>query len=255
MTRYTIRPLSTGHYDEAELAFHYYLPDPRNAGVKIKVEYWMFLIEGVSSLILVDTGPGDPETWGRQFHHFYDRAPDQVPITALRKHGIEPQDIDIIINTHLHWANCHANHLFPSATIYVQADEVVEALDPVAPHRPFYTPPEARPPWMQTLNRTRLLKGTTEIIEGITAFAMPSHTIGFQSVLIETAVGPILLAGDMLPFFANWTGRWGMNHIPSGTMQASLRQYYRCFDLIERIDPVFILPGVDPKVAEREVYG
>jgi len=90
---------------------------------------------------------------------------------------------------------------------------------------------------------------------GIRIFAFPSHTIGFQSVLVETAEGPILVAGDILPYFDNWTGRWGYKHIPSGIMEAGLHEYYACFERIEELHPVVVLPGVDPKVAEREVYG
>ena len=255
MTSYKVRPLSTGVNDEAETSYHYYLPDHISAGVKIDEVYWIFLVEGGDSLVLIDTGPGDPETWGRQVHYFYDRHPDQVPTTALRKIGIEPQDIDIIINTHLHWQNCHGNHLFPRATIYVQADEIREALDPVDPHRRFYTPPEMKPPWMQTLDRTRPLSGISEIVDGITALALPSHTMGFQSVLVESREGPILIGGEIVPYHDNWTGRWGMRHVPSGIMQASLRQYYRCFEIIEEIDPAIVLPGVDPRVGEQEVYG
>jgi glyoxylase-like metal-dependent hydrolase (beta-lactamase superfamily II) len=206
-------------------------------------------------LVLVDTGPGDPETWGRQVHYFYDRTPDQVLVTALSKLGIEPKDIDVVINTHLHWQNCHGNHLFPRATIHIQTEEVEEALNPVEPHYRFYTPPEMKPPWLQVLDRTRLVRGDSEIVDGLTVLSMPSHTQGFQSVLVDSREGPILIAGEMIPYSNNWTGRWGMQHVPSGIMQASLRQYYSCFERIKEISPVYILPGLDPAVAELETYG
>ena len=59
----------------------------------------------------------------------------------------------------------------------------------------------------------------------------------------------------MLPYFDNWTGRWGLEHIPSGIFEVSLRDYYACFERIKRIDPVAVLPGVDPRLAEKEIYG
>ena len=43
----------------------------------------------------------------------------------------------------------------------------------------------------------------------IRVLAMPSHTVGFQAVVVDTAAGPVVIAGDMLPYFDNWTGRWG----------------------------------------------
>jgi glyoxylase-like metal-dependent hydrolase (beta-lactamase superfamily II) len=80
---------------------------------------------------------------------------------------------------------------------------------------------------------------------------MPSHTVGFQTVLVETRRGPILIASDMLPYFDNWTGRWGLDHIPSGIFEDSLHEYYTCFDRIEEIDPVVVLPGVNPRLAKQ----
>jgi glyoxylase-like metal-dependent hydrolase (beta-lactamase superfamily II) len=139
MAHYTIRPVSTGSFAEAETSLLYYLADDRNAGVKIPAVYWMFVVSGPGGLAIVDTGPGEPEVWKQQ-HHFYDRTPDQEPIAALRRLGIAPEDVDVVINTHLHWDHCHANHLFPNAVIRVQAREIIEAMDPVPAHRGFYTP-------------------------------------------------------------------------------------------------------------------
>ena len=255
MAKGSIYPLSTGTYDEAELAHYYYLADHTSAGVKLTVEFWMFLVDIGDTLILVDTGPGDPETWGLTYHFYYDRYPHQTPLAALGRLGIEGRDIDIVINTHLHWTHSHGNMLFPRARIYVQEEEVSEALNPVAPHRPFYTPAFANPPWMQALSQTRVISGEQQIVEGVTVIAMPSHTRGFQCVLVETFRGPILLAGEMLPFIDSWEGRWGMQHIPHGILQASLQDYYRCFDRIDEINPHYVLPGLDPRVGEQTVYG
>ena len=255
MTKYKIQPVSTGEYLEAETSLLYYLADDANPGVKIPAVYWMFVVRGPDTVVVVDNGPGDPQTWGRQYHHLYDRSPEQEPVAALAGIGLEPKDVDLIINTHLHWDHCHANHLFPNATIRVQGREIIEALNPVPAHRTLYTPASANPPWTQVIHKTIPVNGDEEILPGITAIALPSHTIGFQSVLVETEAGPILIAGDILPYYDNWTGRWGYEHIPSGIMEAGLHEYYRCFDRIEQIAPAAILPGVDPKVAEQAVYG
>lgn len=252
---YKIQPVSTGEFLEAETSLLYYLADDDNPGMKIPAVYWMFVVRGSDTVIIVDNGPGDPKEWGLKYHHDYDRSPEQEPITGLKNIGIAPEDVDIVVNTHLHWDHCHANHRFPNATIYVQAEEIIEALNPTPAHKTLYTPVEANPPWTQVVHKTIPVKGDREIAPGIRIIALPSHTIGFQSVLVDTAEGPILIAGDILPYYDNWNGRWGYDHIPSGIMQSSLHDYYACFDRIEEIDPVAILPGVDPRVAEREVYG
>jgi glyoxylase-like metal-dependent hydrolase (beta-lactamase superfamily II) len=95
------------------------------------------------------------------------------------------------------------------------------------------------------------VNGDCEIVFGVRVLSMPSHTVGFQTVLVETRRGPILIASDMLPYFDNWTGRWGLDHIPSGIFEDSLHEYYTCFDRIEEIDPVVVLPGVNPRLAKQ----
>jgi N-acyl homoserine lactone hydrolase len=254
MARYTIQPVSTGSFAEAETSLLYYLADDRNAGLKIPAVYWIFVLRGEGGLVLVDTGPGEPAAW-KQLHHGYERTADEEPVAALRRLGIAPGDVDVVINTHLHWDHCHGNHLFPNAAVHVQAREIIEAMHPLPAHRGLYTPLNADPPWARVISRTVPVDGDAEILPGIRVLAMPSHTVGFQAVVVETASGPIVIAGDMLPYFDNWTGRWGLEHIPSGIFEASLHDYYACFERIKQIDPVAVLPGVDPRLAEKEIYG
>src|SRR5207237_2468181 len=102
MAHYTIRPVSTGSFAEAETSLLYYLADDRNAGVKIPAVYWMFVVSGPGGLAIVDTGPGEAELWKQQ-HHGYDRTPDQDPIAAFGRLGIEPGHVGVVINTHHRW--------------------------------------------------------------------------------------------------------------------------------------------------------
>src|SRR5215813_14297239 len=71
MAAYTIQPVSTGSFADAETSLLYYLADDRNAGVKIPAVYWMFLVRGEGVCFLVDSGPGDPEIW-QQYHHAFE---------------------------------------------------------------------------------------------------------------------------------------------------------------------------------------
>jgi glyoxylase-like metal-dependent hydrolase (beta-lactamase superfamily II) len=254
MAHYTITPLRGGSFAEAETSLLYYLADDRNAGLKIPAVYWMFLVHGEGVCFLVDTGPGDPETW-QQYHHAFERAPDEEPAHALASVGVSPDDVQVVINTHLHWDHCNGNHLFSKAEIRVQAREIIEAMDPLPAQRAFYSPMHADPPWARVIQRTRPVRGDYELVPGVTLLSFPSHTEGSQGVLVSTRVGPILIAGDVLPYFDNWHGRWGFEHIPSGIFAASLRDYYACFERIEALAPAVVLPGVDPRIAEQASYG
>ena len=53
--------------------------------------------------------------------------------------GWEPEDIDIIINTHLHYDHCGSNHYLPNAVIYVQRKEYETAFDPASPQKQLYS--------------------------------------------------------------------------------------------------------------------
>ncbi len=82
MPHYTIQPLRGGSFAEAETSLLYYLADDRNAGLKIPAVYWMYLIRGEGACLLVDTGPGAPDTW-RQYHHDFQRTPEEEPVRAV----------------------------------------------------------------------------------------------------------------------------------------------------------------------------
>jgi len=103
---------------------------------------------------------------------YYARTPDQEPVAALRRLGLAPADVDVVINTHLHWDHCHSNHLFPKATIRVQADEIVEAMNPLPAHRGLYAPLHADPPWARVIQKTVPVKGDAEICPGVRVHAL-----------------------------------------------------------------------------------
>ena len=67
--------------------------------------------------ILVETGIGElPETH-KQFHTIK-RKPEQALKAQLQKHGTKPEDITMVVNTHLHFDHCGNNALFPNAKFY-----------------------------------------------------------------------------------------------------------------------------------------
>ena len=74
----------------------------------------------------------------------------------LRQRGLEPGDIDVVINTHLHWDHCSNNALFPKATFYVQRDELGYACAPLPVHRQAYEKnPGLSPGWLDVWGRIR----------------------------------------------------------------------------------------------------
>jgi N-acyl homoserine lactone hydrolase len=250
MSHLKIRPLSTGRFLTAEKSNFTYGMDQ---GTKIESPILMFFIEGASQKILVDTGGGDAE-WAARYHHPMERDEHEDPLGAIERLGLKPEDIDIVVNTHLHWDHCFNNDLFPKARILVQAEELRHAILPLPSQSVFYESQliGMTPPWIRVLDRIEAVEGTLEIEDGITLVPLPGHTPGFQAVLVELAGGRCAIAGDLCPLFENWLGSERAPHIPPG-IHVNLAD---CYDSYRKLGALadMVLPGHDLKVLEKEVY-
>jgi N-acyl homoserine lactone hydrolase len=250
MSSLKIRPISTGRFLQAEKSNFTYGVDQ---GTKIQSTIIMFLIEGAAKRILVDTGGSGPE-WASKYHHPLERSAKEDPVKAIESLGLKPTDIDLIINTHLHWDHCFNNHLFPNARILVQAEELRYAISPLPCHAVYYESQVIgmTPPWLQALDRIDTIEGEMEVEPGIRIIPFPGHTTGFQGVLVDLGSGPCLIAGDDCPLFDNWYGNNQATHIPPG-IHVDLRDCYRSLKKMEKLAKT-ILPAHDLRVLEREVY-
>lgn len=119
-------------------------------------------------------------------------------VAELSRAGIRRQDVVAITNSHLHFDHCGGNRLFPGVPIYAQEREYVATL------RPFYTVTAC----VEFSGAAyRLLRGDVEILPGIRILATPGHTPGHQSLLVDTADGPIILAGHAFYTLDEYEGR------------------------------------------------
>jgi glyoxylase-like metal-dependent hydrolase (beta-lactamase superfamily II) len=168
---------------------------------------------------------------------------------------VEPEDIELLINTHLHWDHCYNNDLFPKARIYVQRSEIRFALDPVPPQYIYYETPQlgfASQPWMKSAHRFESVDGDYHLLDGIDLVPLPGHTPGFQGVLVNTDGGRYLIASDAIPFLANWENRtYGLPQ-PS-SIYTDLVAFY---DSLKKMISIcnYVLPGHDYRVLEHPVY-
>jgi glyoxylase-like metal-dependent hydrolase (beta-lactamase superfamily II) len=98
--------------------------------------------------------------------------------------GVRPEEIDVLILTHLHGDHASSLHLFPRARVLVQRDELRYAVAPLAPHRWAY---ESYPPLGLAADRFEVLDGDAEIAEGVSVHLTPGHPPGLQGVAVRTA--------------------------------------------------------------------
>ncbi|WP_172978309.1 N-acyl homoserine lactonase family protein [Microbacterium sp. SYP-A9085] len=215
----------------------------------------MFAITGGDHVVMVDTGTSDP-AFVREQHGYakFERPAEHEPLRVLAAAGIDPADVGTIIYTHLHWDHCSNPELFPNARFIVQRDELAFAMDPVPIFRKAYQrTATAQPPILSVLGRVETITGRVEILPGITAVPLPGHTPGSQGVLVETDAGRFLLAGDCIDRYENWEGDATVDHLPSGSF-INLIDFFDSFKTIESLD-CEVIPGHDPRVLERRVFG
>ncbi|MCL4370161.1 MAG: MBL fold metallo-hydrolase, partial [Chloroflexi bacterium] len=101
-----------------------------NTGVPLDQPMMAFYIEGAAKKVLVDTGPPDPE-WAAKVHRPIVAPREEQWPEALTRLGIAPEEIDIVLHTHLHWDHAFNGRLFKNAQFFVQKRELAFAAVPI----------------------------------------------------------------------------------------------------------------------------
>ncbi|MGA2020881.1 MAG: MBL fold metallo-hydrolase [Candidatus Sulfotelmatobacter sp.] len=181
--------------------------------------------------VLVETGMGNKLS--ERMVKFYGQ-PAQL-LTNLAAAGIAPKDIDIVINTHLHFDHCGWNTVrdktgkivptFPRAKYYAPEGEWQYARKPSDRDSISYIP-DNYDPLVQSGQMT-LLKGGEEIVPGISVKTFPGHTANMQAVIVESAGRTACYISDLIPTTAHIDITWGMafDLYPLQTIE-SRKHYY-----------------------------
>jgi glyoxylase-like metal-dependent hydrolase (beta-lactamase superfamily II) len=124
-------------------------PDEKN---RVTLALNVALIETAGKRILVDTGMGDK--WGEKEVLMYRIDRSRTLLGSLRELGFSPKDIDVVINTHLHFDHAGGNTrregkivpTFPRARYVVQRGEWEDATHTHERNRASYLCPRRRQP-------------------------------------------------------------------------------------------------------------
>lgn len=172
------------------------------AGERVEVPSTVFLIEAAET-VLVDTSFGPPAAMAARHPGFDCHRPAEWRLEAvLGDEGYRPSDIDAVILTHLDWDHCYNLDLFDDIPVYVQREELAYARDPYPMHAERYEAAvDGGPPWDG--HDLTPLDGETELCPGVVAFPSPGHTVGHQSVAVDTPDGTTVVAADALPTSEN----------------------------------------------------
>jgi len=155
-------------------------------------------------------------------------------IENLRAAGIAPEDIDIVINTHLHFDHCGWNTVrqdgkiaptFPRAKYYAPEGEWQYARHPSERDAISFIS-ENYDPLVESGQMT-LLKGGEEIVPGISVKTFPGHTAHMQAVIVRSGGRTACYISDLIPTSAHIDLTWGMSFdlYPLQTIESKKRYY------------------------------
>ncbi|MCW2952281.1 MAG: hypothetical protein JWQ48_1451 [Conexibacter sp.] len=217
----------------------------RAAGSMVPVPVW--LIEGTARVTLIDTGLGPiDEVEAMQRRYGIDfvatKSDEQDLVAGLAARGVAPEDVEVVVLTHLHFDHVGNVELFPNARFVVQRDELPLGLAP-PPWATFYYPEDARR-LHAIVDRLDVIDGDAPLEPGVRLLKLGGHTPGQMATVVETARGRVCLASDAAYNYRNLELRW-----PNGSFW-DLAGVIRGYDRM-RAESDLIVPNHDWRFRER----
>lgn len=214
----------------------------RNMGVRLEIPIWCVAATNGRHKILIDTGVDDIE-WvitgpGPDVHQ---KKEEWMPSVLKKAMGWTPEDVDIVINTHLHYDHCGANSLFRNSKFYLQRKELEAAYNPT-PGVKFLYAEKFFDKRAVSYFQWELLDGEKTIAPGLIVFPTPGHTPGHQSVLIKTAEGALCVCGDAACLLENLS-----DNIEANIVMDANAVYTSLESIRQKAE--FVIPGHEPEIA------
>ncbi len=183
----------TGAVDIVRRSFHPWLP-PEEGARMFRQPVWSALVKTPEGNILFDTGlhpvhVARPDaTFGPQKDMRVVMRDEDAIVKRLEAIGVAPDDIAIVVNSHLHFDHAGNNGAFPRATFIVQAEHLASAKGRRSFPGVYWDLPELT--YVPVSGRTRVARGV-EVVP------TPGHAPGHQSLLLDLPeTGRVVLCGD-----------------------------------------------------------
>lgn len=207
--------------------------------------YFVWAIVGPHGTFVVDTGYDAAMARKRE------RAlvrPIGEGLTAI---GINPDSVEDVIITHLHFDHCGNHDLFPKARYHLQDCEMAYATGRCMCHAQMRIPFEADDVVSMVRKvfegRVAFHDGSDELAPGITVHKTGGHSKGLQCVCVQTQRGKVVLASDVSHLYAHFEQDrvYPVTYSVGDTVEA--------YATIKRLASSVrhIVPGHDPDVLKR----
>jgi glyoxylase-like metal-dependent hydrolase (beta-lactamase superfamily II) len=211
---------------------------PADEKNRIKLALNSILIKTAKELILVETGIGgdlDPK-----FYDYYSVERKPGLMLSLEKLGYQAEDIDLVVNTHLHFDHCGGNTsknekgedapTFPKARYIIQKGEWECALHPSERDKASYLEQNFLP--LEKHGLLQLVDGNKEISEGVEVIVVPGHTSRHQCLKVSTGGKVFFFLGDLVPTSAHVGLSYIMSYdlFPQETLESKKRYFEQAIE-------------------------
>jgi glyoxylase-like metal-dependent hydrolase (beta-lactamase superfamily II) len=209
------------------------------------MDYFVWLLDNGSRRIVVDTGYDVSEATRR------DRPIKRDPAKALEALGVNANQVDTVIITHLHYDHAGGLERYPHATFHLQAAEMAYATGPCMCHGTLQMPFTADHVCDMVRHvysgRVVFHDGSGQVAPGIRVHCVGGHSRGLQVVEVDTEHGPLCLASDAAHYYENFLARKPFPIVVD--LENMLKGYDRLLELAGTANRV--IPGHDPLVTQR----
>jgi glyoxylase-like metal-dependent hydrolase (beta-lactamase superfamily II) len=194
---------------------------PADARNRIPLAMRCLLVETAEATVLIDTGLGNKES--EKFKSIYGVSNEGSPTrleSSLRALGLEPEDVDVVIATHLHFDHAGGGTVrdadgtirpsFPRARYVVSRGEYEFARIDNERIRASYMAENFAP--LASAGCLDLVDGDTEVVPGIRMVHTPGHTPYHQSIQVDLGGDMLLFLADLAPTTAHLPLPWIMGY-------------------------------------------
>lgn len=201
-------------------------PDDQN---RIRMNMNCLFIEGKGERILIDTGIGDK--WSDKHRTMYGIDRKRSFDESLRAlAGVTPEDITIVVNSHLHFDHAGGNTnvdasgkavpAFPNARYFVSRAEYEHAESPSERDRASYSPDNWRP--LKETGQLELQDSEYEVVPGLRMETHAGHNRSMQCARLEQDGKTLFGFADLVPMRAHVPFAWimGFDLYPVETLEA-----------------------------------
>jgi len=177
------------------------VPDEKN---RIRMRANSLLVRAAGKTIVIETGNGTK--WDAKLRGIYGVQDGDPLMDSLKREGVEPKDVDLVINTHLHFDHAGGNTrvegnrvvpTYPRAKYVVQRGELEHARKATERDKASYFAENFEP--VAEAGQWELLDGDAEIVPGITVTKIPGHNADIQAVVLEGGGKTVVFVADLFP--------------------------------------------------------